>query len=40
MLLIKIPPEIKNALVAWYSPVKQKLSNYDVIESYSEDFTK
>lgn len=35
----KIPPEIKDALVAWYSPVKQKLSNYDVIESYSEDFT-
>lgn len=26
----KIPPEIKNALVAWYSPVKQKLSNYEV----------
>lgn len=36
----KIPPEIKDALVAWYSPIKQKLSNYDVIESYSEDFTK
>lgn len=36
----KIPPEIKDALVAWYSPVKQKLTNYDVIESYSEDFTK
>lgn len=36
----KIPPEIKDALVAWYSPVKQKLSNYDVIESYSENFTK
>lgn len=35
----KIPPEIKNALVAWYSPVKQKLSNYDVIESYIIDFT-
>ena len=31
----KIPPEIKDALVAWYSPVKQKLSNYDVIESYN-----
>lgn len=29
----KIPPEIKDALVAWYSPVKQKLSNYDVIEN-------
>lgn len=36
----KIPPEIKDALIVWYSPVKQKLSNYDVIESYSEDFTK
>lgn len=36
----KIPPEIKDALVAWYSPVKQKLTNYDVIESYVEDFTK
>lgn len=35
----KIPPEIKDALVAWYSPVKQKLSNYDVIESYNIDFT-
>lgn len=36
----KIPPEIKDALVAWYSPKKQKLNNYDVIESYAEDFTK
>ena len=36
----KIPPEIKDVLVAWYSPCKQKLSNYDVIESYIEDFTK
>lgn len=35
----KIPPEIKDALVAWYNPVKQKLSNYDVIESYIIDFT-
>lgn len=35
----KIPPEIKDGLVAWYSPVKQKLSNYDVIESYIVDFT-
>lgn len=35
----KIPPEIKDVLVAWYSPVKQKLSNYDVIESYIIDFT-
>lgn len=36
----KIPPEIKDALVAWYSPAKQKLNNYDVIESYAEDFTR
>lgn len=35
----KIPPEIKDALVAWYSPKKQKLNNYDVIESYIIDFT-
>ena len=35
----KIPPEIKDAIVAWYSPVKQKLTNYDVIEAYVEDFT-
>lgn len=35
----KITPEIKDALVAWYSPIKQKLSNYDVIESYIIDFT-
>lgn len=35
----KIPPEIKDALVVWYSPCKQKLTNYDVIESYTEDFT-
>lgn len=36
----KIPPEIKDALVVWYSPCKQKLTNYDVIESYVDDFTK
>jgi hypothetical protein len=35
----KIPPEIKDALVAWYSPCKQKLTNYNVIEAYTEDFT-
>lgn len=39
MLLIKFLRKIKDALVAWYSPVKQKLSNYDVIESYIIDFT-
>lgn len=37
----KIPPEIKDALVAWYSPYcKQRMTNYDVIESYAGDFTK
>lgn len=35
-----IPPEIKKSIVAWYSPYKQKLTNYDVIEAYIEDFTK
>ena len=36
----KIPPEIKDALVAWYSPYcKQRMTNYDVIEAYVEDFT-
>lgn len=35
-----IPPEIKKSIVAWYSPYKQKLTNYDVIESYADDFTK
>lgn len=36
----KIPPELKKVLVAQYSPKKQKLNNYDVIESYAEDFTR
>lgn len=35
-----IPSEIKKSIVAWYSPYKQKLTNYDVIEAYIEDFTK
>lgn len=34
-----IPPEIKKSIIAWYSPYKQKLTNFDVIESYAEDFT-
>ena len=33
------PDWFKESIVAWYSPCKQKLSNYDVIESYNEDFT-
>lgn len=36
---VSIPPEIKKSIVAWYNPKKQKLTNYDVIESYAEDFT-
>lgn len=37
----KIPPEIKDALVAWYSPYcKQCMTNFDVVEAYIEDFTK
>lgn len=35
----KIPPEYRDDVVVWYSPKKQKLTNYDVIESYAEDFT-
>lgn len=34
------PDWFKESIVAWYSPCKQKLTNYDVIESYVEDFTK
>lgn len=33
------PPDLKSALVCWYSPRKQKLTEYDVIEAYIEDFT-
>lgn len=34
-----IPPEIKKSIVAWYDPKKQGMTNFDVIESYAEDFT-
>lgn len=35
------PDWFKESIVAWYSPYcKQGMTNYDVIESYSEDFTK
>ena len=33
------PSDLKSALVCWYSPRKQKLTEYDVIEAYVEDFT-
>lgn len=36
----KIPPEYRDDVVVWYSPKKQRLTNYDVIESYADDFTK
>ena len=35
----KIPPEYRDDVVVWYSPKKQRLTNYDVIEAYVEDFT-
>lgn len=28
----------RDDVVVWYSPKKQRLTNYDVIESYAEDF--
>lgn len=37
---INIPPEYRDDVVVYYSPTKQKLTNYDVIESYADDFTK
>lgn len=35
----KIPANIKNAIKAIYDPKKQGMTNFDVIESYTEDFT-
>jgi hypothetical protein len=35
-----IPPEIKKNIIAWYDPKKQGMTNFDVIESYADDFTK
>ena len=35
------PDWFKESIVAWYSPYcKQRMTNYDVIESYAEDFTR
>lgn len=34
-----IPTSIRESLVCWYSPRRQRLTNEDVVESYSEDFT-
>lgn len=33
------PSGLKYSIVCWYSPRKQGLTEYDVIESYAEDFT-
>lgn len=35
---LALPPELKKSLVCWYSPRKQGLTEYDVIESYVTDF--
>lgn len=34
-----MPPALHTALVAWYNTRIQKATNFDVIESYAEDFT-
>lgn len=34
------PAGMKEHIKAWYDPKKQGLTNYDVIESYADDFTK
>lgn len=35
------PDWFKESIVAWYSPYcKQRMTNFDVIESYTDDFTK
>lgn len=34
------PAGMKEHIKAWYDPKKQGMTNYDVIESYVEDFTK
>lgn len=36
---LSCPAGMKEHIKAWYDPKKQKLTNYDVIESYTEDFT-
>lgn len=34
-----MPPALRTALVAWYNIEIQRATNFDVIESYAEDFT-
>ena len=33
------PAGMKEHIKAWYDPKKQGMTNFDVIESYAEDFT-
>ena len=34
------PAGMKEHIKAWYDPKKQGMTNFDVIESYADDFTK
>lgn len=34
-----IPPALRTALVCWYNTEIQRVTNFDVVESYAEDFT-
>lgn len=34
-----MPPELRASLVAWYNTEIQRATNFDVVESYAEDFT-
>lgn len=34
-----MPPALRTALVAWYNTKIQRATNFDVVESYAEDFT-
>lgn len=34
-----MPPALRTALVAWYNTEIQRATNFDVIESYADDFT-
>lgn len=40
LIQIRFLLQLKKSIIALYSPKKQKLNNYDVIESYAEDFTR
>ena len=34
-----MPPALRTALVCWYNTEIQRVTNFDVVESYAEDFT-